>query len=144
VLKWNYQNTIVWNKNVFGLSGHKGYRPKYELLMFLSFGINYNWYAGNDQSNVWDVARPNINERAGNHRTPKPILIPGRAIQNSTKAGDLVLDIFAGSGSTMVACEQTGRVCYAMEIEPDHCESILQRMKALQPGIKIKKNGVEI
>lgn len=142
-MKWKHQNTIVWNKNVFGLSGHKGYRPKFELILFCSVEDSYLWNAGNDQANVWDIARPNAKEREGNHRTPKPVAVPGRAINNSSKPGEVVLDVFAGVGSTMVAAEQLKRICYASEFEPQHCESIVRRMHKSFPELKITLNDVE-
>ena len=63
-------------------------------------------------------------------------------IGNSSDIGDLVLDPFLGSGSTMVAAEQTGRVCYGVELEPKYCQVIVQRLKRLNPEMEVKKNGV--
>lgn len=128
-LGWTHRATIVWNKNNFGLSGHKGYRPKYELIAFGHFGGDYEWHGGNDQADVWDVPRPR--ERPGNHPTPKPVELVERAINNSSSPGHKVLDLFAGVGSTIIACEVTGRVCHAMELSPAYCDVIVERWEKL-------------
>jgi DNA modification methylase len=139
---WNFKRTLIWNKNVFGLSGKKGYRPKYELIAFGCIGENYNWFGDNAQADVLDVARPN--ERPGNHPTPKPIQLIEIALKNSSELGNIIFDSFLGSGSTMVAAHQLERKCYGMELEPKYCEVIIQRMRKLEPEIIIKRNGVTI
>ena len=131
----NFVRTIVWNKNNFGLSGKKGYRPKYELIAFGANGI-YEWCGDNSQADVWDIARPT--ERDGNHPTPKPIELCSKAINNSSKPNQSVIDLFGGSGSTMVACEQLSRKCYMMELDPKYCQIIINRMKKLNPDIEVK------
>jgi DNA modification methylase len=72
----------------------------------------------------------------------KPVEMLEYLIGNSSDIGDLVLDPFLGSGSTMVAAEQTGRVCYGVELEPKYCQVIVQRLKRLNPEMEVKKNGV--
>lgn len=124
----NFKKTLVWNKNVFGLSP-KGYRPKYELIAFGCKGNNYDWFGGTDQADVWDIPRPT--ERPGNHPTPKPIELCAKAIENSSKQGQTVLDLFGGSGSTLIACEQLNRKCYMMELDEKYCEVICQRWEKL-------------
>ncbi len=64
----------------------------------------------------------------------KPVAIPGRAILNSSQPGEKVLDPFGGSGSTLIACEQTGRTAYLMELDPKYCDVIVQRWEALTGG----------
>lgn len=73
---------------------------------------------------VWRINRP---VRNGEHPTMKPIALCARAITNSSKAGDIVLEPFGGSGSTLIACEQTGRSCRAMELDPVYCDVIVKR-----------------
>ena len=123
--KLNFIRTLVWNKNVFGLSGKKGYRPKYELIAFGSLGKDYNWRGDNSQADVIDVARPN--KRYGNHPTPKPIQLIEIAIKNSSTKNDIIMDSFLGSGSTLIACEKTNRVCYGMELDTKYCDVIIER-----------------
>lgn len=143
---FTHLRTIVWNKNVFGLSGHKGYRPKYELIAFGMRGETYAWHGGNDQADVWDVPRPK--ERFGNHPTPKPIELPARAIKNSTLPGEAVADTFGGSGSTLMASEQLDRRAYILEKDCGYCDYMVQRwvawMQAQNKAFTIKRNGVDI
>jgi DNA modification methylase len=139
---WNFKRTLIWNKNVFGLSGKKGYRPKYELIAFGCIGDDYKWFGDNSQADVIDVPRPK--EREGNHPTPKPIQLIEIALNNSSEIGNLIIDSFLGSGSTMVASHQLKRKCYGMELDPKYCQVIVDRMKKLDPSLVIKKNGVTL
>jgi len=95
---------------------------------------------------VWQFDRTTGEEResAGGHATPKPIQLCERAIKSSCPDNGLVLDVFLGSGSTMVAAHQLKRKCYGMEIEPKYCQIIIDRMRNLDPNLVIKKNGIEI
>jgi DNA modification methylase len=122
---WKQRATIIWNKNVFGLSGFKGYRPKFELIAFGHTGDDYTWSGDNSQADVWDIPRPS--ERIGGHPTPKPIDLVERAINNSSKKGETVADLFGGSGSTLIACEKTARDCRMMELDPKYCDVIIKR-----------------
>jgi site-specific DNA-methyltransferase (adenine-specific) len=137
---WNFKRTLIWNKNVFGLSGKKGYRPKYELIAFGCIGEDYKWFGDNAQADVIDVARPR--EREGNHPTPKPIELIEIALKNSSEVGNLITDSFLGSGSTMVASHQLKRKCYGMELDPKYCQVIIDRMKKLDHTLIIKRNGI--
>jgi DNA modification methylase len=139
---WNFKRTLIWNKNVFGLSGKKGYRPKYELIAFGCIGEEYKWFGDNSQADVIDVARPR--EREGNHPTPKPIQLIEIALKNSSEVGNLITDSFLGSGSTMVASHQLKRKCYGMELDPKYCDVIVKRMIILDPSLTIKLNGVDV
>ena len=82
-----------------------------------------------NQNNVWKFDRTNNNERefTGGHATPKPIALCSRAIKSSSREGEIVLDVFGGSGSTLIACEQLNRTCYMMEIDPVYCDVIIKR-----------------
>lgn len=85
----------------------------------------HKWYGGTTQSNLWYASRD-----AGNmlvHPTQKPVSLAARAIKNSSKRGDIVLDLFAGSGSTIIAAEQLERRCYAVELSPVYCDAIARR-----------------
>ena len=137
---WNFKRTLIWNKNVFGLSGKKGYRPKYELIAFGCIGEDYKWFGDNAQADVIDVARPK--KREGNHPTPKPIELIEIALKNSSEVGNLITDSFLGSGSTMVAAHQLKRKCYGMELDPKYCQVIIDRMSKLDPSLEVKINGV--
>lgn len=97
-----------------------------------------------NMNNVWHFARHQKDGSEGGHATPKPIPLCERAIKSSCPDGGLVLDFFLGSGSTMVASHQLKRKCYGMELDPKYCQVIIDRMRKLDPTIKIKKNGVEL
>lgn len=74
----------------------------------------------------------------------KPISLVARAINNSSDDGDIILDLFGGSGSTLIACEQTGRACYAMELSPHYVDVIIRRWQALTGGTAINEKTGEI
>jgi DNA modification methylase len=82
---------------------------------------------------VWvhDVTSQKERELAGGHATPKPIELCGRAIKTSSREGESVLDVFGGSGSTLIACEQLDRTCYMMELDPKYCDVIIKRWETL-------------
>jgi DNA modification methylase len=92
-------------------------------------------------NNVWHFDRHIRKGDEGGHATPKPIPLCERAIKSSCPDNGLVLDLFLGSGSTMVASHQLKRKCYGMELDPKYCDVILNRMIALDPDIEIKLNG---
>lgn len=106
---------IVWDKQSIGLGA--GYRNQHEIILF------YGKLNHNSESNVWTIKRDNAYE----HPTQKPVAIPARAIKNSSIDDDLILDIFLGSGSTLIACEQTDRTCYGMELDPKYIDVIRKR-----------------
>ena len=78
---------------------------------------------------VWDFETANEDEResAGGHATPKPIALCARAIKSSSREGEIVLDVFGGSGSTLIACEQLNRICYMMELDEKYVDVIINR-----------------
>ena len=86
-----------------------------------------------NMNNVWHFERTNGAEReqTGGHATPKPIALCSRAIMSSSRENESVLDVFGGSGSTLIACEQLDRKCYMMELDPKYCDVILQRWENL-------------
>lgn len=92
-----------------------------------------------EASSVWDIAKDDVSTYK--HPTQKPVKLPGRAMGNSSQEGHIVLDLFGGSGTTMVAAEQLARKAYMMELDPKFCQVIVDRMQALDARIKVKKNG---
>lgn len=123
---WTLKQCIIWVKNVM-VMGRQDYHWKHEPIL-------YGWVEGakhyflNDrkQTTVWDVDRPTVSK---DHPTMKPIALIDRALRNSTKEGDIVLDLFGGSGSTLMACEKAGRTCLTMELDPRYCDVIRKRYK---------------
>lgn len=118
VIQEQPRDVIVWVKNNFGMG--KGYRGQYEICFY--FG-NFD---GSD-SDVWQIDK-DVNYK---HPTQKPVALAARAIKNSSKLEDIVLDLFGGSGSTLIACEQLNRTCYMMEIDPVYCDVIVKRWENL-------------
>lgn len=88
-------------------------------------GKNSRWFGPNNEVTVWNISRDNNNNYI--HPTQKPLELPSRAIRNSSKAGEIVLDMFGGSGSTLIASDALGRLCYSMELEPKFCDVIVLR-----------------
>jgi DNA modification methylase len=109
---------IVWVKNGLGTMW-SNYRPKHECAIYVSG----EFYGGYDQSTVWNVSR----ERDYVHPTQKPLELVEKALQNSSKTGQLVLDLFGGSGSTLIACEKTNRKARLMELDPKYVDVIVKR-----------------
>jgi len=94
------------------------------------------------QNGVWQVNR--MKGLQMQHPTQKPLEICERGINNSTNTGELIFDLFLGSGSTMVAAHQLKRKCYGMELDPKYCQVIIDRMRKLDPTLVIKKNGLPL
>jgi DNA modification methylase len=92
-------------------------------------------------NNVWKFERHLRQGDEGGHATPKPIPLCERAIKSSCPDNGLVLDMFLGSGSTMVASHQLNRKCYGMELDPKYCQVIVDRMMKLDPALEVKRNG---
>ena len=93
-------------------------------------------------TNVWDFGRVRGDERAecGGHSTPKPIALCSRAIKSSSREGEIVLDVFGGSGSTLIACEQLNRKCYMAELDPHYCDVIISRYENFTGKAAVKVN----
>lgn len=108
------------------MNGFKGYRPQYEMIYFCC-KEDFVWYGDKAQSNVWQISREIKREEQGNHPTPKPIELIAKALKNSSKQDDVILDVFGGSGSTLIACEQLNRKCYMCELEPKYIDVIIDR-----------------
>lgn len=115
---------LIWNKNSMVLS-RQDYHWKHEPCLYgWKDGAPHNWYSDRKQTTVLDFDRPIKN---ADHPTMKPLNLIGYLIQNSSKKNDVVLDLFGGSGSTLIACEEQGRKCYMMELDPKYCDVIIKR-----------------
>ena len=133
----HFSSMIIWVKESIVLS-QTDYQSKHEPCMYGWFDNGtHKWYSDRKQESVW-IAK---SKREEGHTTPKPIDIITKALNNSSKVNHLVLDLFLGSGSTMVASHQLKRKCYGMELDPKYCQVIIDRMKKLDPSIEIKRNG---
>jgi DNA modification methylase len=122
---------IIWAKNTFAW-GFGRYKFQHEPIFYTHVaGAVDSWYGDLSQSTLWQESKPAANRL---HPTMKPLKIVARALTNSSRKGDLVLDLFGGSGSTMVACEQKSRASSTMEIDPAYCAVILERVS--RAGLK--------
>ena len=127
-----WRHTLVWVKDTL-VMGRADYHYRHE-------SIFYGWTPGaahqtppdRKQDTIWEIKRPKANKE---HPTMKPVELIERAIQNSSLAGQLVLDAFGGSGSTLIACEQTKRVARLIELDPKYCDVIVTRWENLT-GLK--------
>jgi site-specific DNA-methyltransferase (adenine-specific) len=105
--------------------GRQDYQWQHEPILYgWKSGASHSWYSDRKQTTKLEFDIPSRNEE---HPTMKPLNILAYLIQNSSKAGDLVFDSFLGSGSTLIACEQTDRTCYGMELDPKYVDVIRKR-----------------
>jgi DNA modification methylase len=116
---------ITWNKGNHTMS-NSDYWSKCEHI-FYGWIDEHNWYGGNDYD-IWDISRTAKNDL---HPTMKPIPLCQKAINNSSKKNEIIMDLFLGSASTMVAAHQLKRKCYGMELDPKYCQVIIDRMMQL-------------
>jgi DNA modification methylase len=136
---FNWKSIIIWKKNQATLSG-KDYKSRYEPIIY---GCPESSFYGEryKQEDIWEFQRTLKNDL---HPTMKPIPLIENAVKNSSKEGMTIMDLFLGSGSTMVASHQLKRKCFGMELDPKYCQVIVDRMKKLDTQLIVKKNGVEI
>jgi site-specific DNA-methyltransferase (adenine-specific) len=138
---WLLKQQLIWVKNTM-VMGRQDYQWKHEPCLYGWLkGDSHKWYSDRKQTTVIEWDKP---MRNGEHPTMKPIGLFSYQIENSSKIGDIVIDAFGGSGTTMVACEQIKRKARIIEYDPKYCQVIIDRMKKLDPSLVIKKNGVEI
>ena len=120
---YNLSNMIIWNKGGGGIGDLKHtFLTDYEIILCSN---NEKEIIGKRIGSVWNIGKDNVNDYV--HPTQKPIELSANAIKNVTKETHNVLDLFGGSGSTMIACEQLNRNCYMMELDPKYCQVIINR-----------------
>lgn len=118
------RNQIIWAKHTFAW-GHGRYKFQHEPIFYCHVrGEDDPWYGDKSQSTLWQEKKPSANRL---HPTMKPVELVERALLNSSRRGDLVVDLFAGSGSTLIACEKLGRRARLMEIDPKYADVIVRR-----------------
>lgn len=117
---------ICWYKIKSGLGAFMSqYIPNYEPCIYAhKTGEAPQWFGPTDEKTVWELKKEQKNEF---HPTQKPVELPERAISNSSKSGDIILDLFGGSGSTLIAAEKKSRYCYMMEFDPHYVDVIIAR-----------------
>ena len=120
----HWSTFVIWAKHHFTL-GRSDYQRQYEPILYgWRKGVDHFWCGGRDQGDVWFIKRPMANVA---HPTMKPVELVERAIRNSSRTRDTVLDLFAGSGTTMIACEMLERQARLIEVEPQYCDVAVMR-----------------
>jgi DNA modification methylase len=130
----HWSATIIWKKQQLVLTP-ANYQRMYEPCFYGWFGKS-SYRGSRTQTEVWEIDRP-LDSKL--HPTMKPIDLCAKGIENSSTRGDAVMDLFLGSGSTMVACQNLSRKCRGIEISPNYCAVILQRMTDAFPEIEIER-----
>jgi DNA modification methylase len=119
---WDVNQQIIWKKPM--LLGRGRYQWAHEPCLYAVKGKP--WFTDDrTKTTVWDFGGYDKSKNV--HPTQKPVCVPEEAVSNSSKIGSIVLDLFLGSGSTLIACEKTGRKCYGLELDPHYCSVILKR-----------------
>jgi len=132
----------IWKKQSLVL-GRSPYQWQHEPVLFgWKKKGKHQWYTGRKESTIWEFDKPKKN---ADHPTMKPIALVSYPIMNSTMPGCLVLDPFGGSGSTLIACEQTGRICYTVELDEKFCDVIVKRyieQVGSSDGVTVLRDGL--
>lgn len=134
-------NMIIWKKGGGGIGDlYKTFITDYEIILCAN---NNKKITGKRIGSVWDIPKDDVNEY--DHPTQKPVKLAATAIEATTNKNDVVLDLFGGSGSTLIACEQTNRKCRMMELDEHYCDVIIRRYMALTgKEVYLIENGKEI
>lgn len=129
VIGWTRSATIIWAKNAASM-GWQDYRSQHECLSYgWKSGAKHYFVDDRSQTTLWEIARDSQNKYV--HPTTKPVELAERAIRNSSRKDDIIIDFFLGSGTTLVACEQTGRIGRACEISPAYVAVALERLSQM-------------
>jgi DNA modification methylase len=130
--KWS--TFVIWAKNTFTL-GRSDYQRQYEPILYgWKEGAEHFWCGARDQGDVWFFDKPVKNDL---HPTMKPVALVERAIRNSSKSRDIVLDLFGGSGTSMIAAERTGRRARLLELDPRYVDTIVLRWQSVTSGAAV-------
>lgn len=129
---------LIWNKNSMVLS-RQDYHWKHEPCLYgWASGGSHSWYSDRKQTTILNFDRPTVNKE---HPTMKPVALFDYQIKNSSKQGDCILDLFGGSGTTLIACEQNEREAYLMELDPRYVDVIIARWEAFTGEVAVKISG---
>lgn len=134
------KQNLIWNKSSAVL-GRQDYHWKHEPCLYgWKGGAAHKWYADRKQTTVLNFARPNVNDI---HPTMKPVALFAYLIENSSTNGNVIFDNFGGSGTTIIACEQTGRKARVVELDKHYCDAIIQRYEKLTGDAAIKLTNLK-
>lgn len=147
---WTLRQCLIWAKNTLVL-GRQDYHWQHEPCLYgWKDGAPHNWYSDRKQTTVLEFDKP---QRNGEHPTMKPVDLFAYQIGNSSKIGDIVLDSFGGSGTTLIACESMGRSAYISELDGKYVDVIVKRyikttgshdIKLIRDGREIAREHYEI
>jgi DNA modification methylase len=134
---WRLHQTLVWVKDRL-VPGHSDYHYRHEPILFGYKAADgrrgrgsRGWYGGNDAASVFEVPRPSV---SADHPTSKPVHLVEAMVKNSSRSGDVVLDPFLGSGSTLIAAERLGRRCFGIDIDPRYVDVAVRRWERYTGG----------
>ena len=123
----HWSTFVIWAKNTFTL-GRADYQRQFEPILYgWPEGAQRHWCGDRDQGDVWQIKKPQRNDL---HPTMKPVELVERCIRNSSRPGDVVLDSFGGSGTTLIAAHKSGRRARLMELDPKYCDVIVRRWQS--------------
>lgn len=123
---WTVRQYLIWAKSVFAL-GRQDYQWKHEPCIYgWKEGAAHYWASDRKQTTLLEFDKPSRNAE---HPTMKPVDLFQYQVENSSRPGDVVLDLFGGSGTTAIACEQSGRASRLMELDPRYCDVIVRRLQ---------------
>jgi len=142
---WRLHQPLVWVKSKL-VPGHSDYHYRHEPILF-GYKPGYEgrrgrgsrgWYGGNDASSVFEVPTPTSNDE---HPTAKPVELVAAMLRNSSRTGEVVLDPFLGSGSTLIAAEQLGRRCFGIELDPRYVDVAVRRWERFTGRTAVREEG---
>lgn len=137
---WKVRQCLIWNKQSM-VMGRQDYHWKHEPCLYgWKDGSGHLWNSDRTQTTVLNFDRPSRNAE---HPTMKPVELFAYQITNNTKEQDIVFDNFLGSGTTLIAAQKTGRICYGMELDPKYIDVIIQRYVDYVDSPKVIKNGID-
>ena len=138
---FNLSGCCIWKKQSLVL-GRSPYQWQHEPVLFgWKKNGKHKWYAGRKETTIWEYDKPRKN---GDHPTMKPVPLLAYPIKNSSMANSIVLDPFGGSGSTLIACEQTDRICFTIELDEKYCDVIIKRyieQVGSDEGVSVLRDG---
>ena len=128
---------LIWVKNNHVL-GRTDYNYKHEPILFGWINVHDFYGKGEHKFSTWEISRPNASKL---HPTMKPVELIENALLNSSQEGNVIIDYFGGSGSTLIACEKLNRKCYMMELDEKYCDVIIKRWENYTGEKAVKING---
>ena len=137
-VSWKVRQCLIWNKNTM-VMGRQDYQWKHEPCLYgWKDGASHNWYSDRKQTTVLEFNKPSKSEL---HPTMKPLDLFAYQMKNSTAKGDIVLDLFGGSGTTLMVSEQLDRNAYIMELDPRYVDAIINRWETMTGSKGVLLNG---